>query len=985
MLQKQFTILILAFSIICGQSISAQKFERKHINYAFGLSNSQISALKQDSLGYIWVGTQGGGVYRWDGKNLKPLHDSLKYEVVRDVLQTPTGTWVLSVGKIFKVNNQHKVKSYTSDFNSKLDTISKNSDDQFFKIFPVSNQKYLLQSLSGKLILINEKGGLVDETDLDYWYLKSEIYEDSLVFFFDNKVFKISITDNHIQTQQFDDVFVDDQIEGYSNRNTTHIVDGQFWVQREKSMMAYDQNFYFIKEVHLPFSDHIYSIEKWNENIWFSTEEGLFRTIEEGNHLKIISKEMTTQVYRLLKTKEGLWTGTLNGIFHFTAPKLHLLEKETENENINGYFAFDSINGKLWAGSYNSGVHIYDGEELIDKIDFKVEGMNEIRSILQDGDSVWIGTAAGLFKLNLETDQLKKIEDVNSRVISLNKVNNSIAVGTSSQGFWIFNDSEIKHFDHNNGLSEGAIWTMKALGSKIFIGTERGLFTLEEDSIHKFSINKTLNNAPVTAIEKINDSIFAVGYAQYGVIIYDLNQNQILHFFHDSNGLSSSYIYFLKLINEKLWVGSSLGIDIVDYEAPFNVFQLQDVNKLGGAETFMNGIVHYRNKVIASTIAGTVVVPYNILEKKSETLSNFNPIVIERVEPLSFEPVDDFLGLKQQDDKSLEIPFGHGSLKFHFNVAHFGAERLKFIYQLEGYDETISTASDEKFAIYKQLPAGEYTFKVWRSFNNQKVGDPAILSFVITTPFYRTDWFRAITIAFILAVIILFFIIRARTKAARAVETIKIREQAQSELRKEMAIDFHDEMGNHLAKIINLSGVLKMWGLQNEQKNVVNKIENAANSLFVSTKDLIWSLRKENNNLEEVYFNAKDFAENLLDKADINFRTYKNNNAEHIILNPKAARDLSLMIKEALTNVYKHSKAKNVNLNFEISLNNQAEITISDDGCGCLDFGKKTGNGLKNMKQRALRSDFLLDQIASKDSGCEIKIRINHHKKQAHV
>jgi len=963
----------------------AQRVEKEHINYANGLSNSQITTIRQDSLGYIWVGTQGGGVYRWDGTDLKPLHDSLKYEIVRDVLPTSSGTWVISVGKIFKVDKKKEIRSFSDAFNLEIEDETRSNDDFFIKIIPLENEQYVIQSLGGNLLLINSEGEILDKVNLGEWYLKSRKFQDSIVFYFRNLVLNVSVVKNKIVVDSLKEaaaIFADDE---QLQMNKTHFLGGEFWIQKEDRIEVYNLDFELLKEINLPFSAHVFDISKWDKYIYLSTEEGLYRTIIKNGELKILSRDLSTQVYKVLNTKEGLWVGTLNGLFHLTIPKIYLLEEEIENEKINGYFAFEIINEKLWAGSHNSGIHIYDGENLIEEIKFENEGMNEVRSLIQDGDSLWMGTSVGLFKMHQSTHQFRKLDDIKSRVISIEKMDNSIAFGTAYGGVWVLEDGVAKSLKPINELRNKTVWTLKHINDQLLIGTETGLYALTEDSIMEIRINKIVQRASVTAIELIDDSTIAVGFAQYGVYIYDLQRKKVLHHYNDNNGLSSSYIYFLKLIKNKLWIGSSLGIDIADLEKPYATFQMQDLNKIGGAETFLNGIVHYDDKIIASTIAGTLVIPDNFLDIRQDVKRNFNPIIIEKAEPLSFSSVHDFLDLREKRGEPIKVPFGHGSIKFHFNVAHFGAEKLKFLYQLEGYDEEISEPSDEKFAIYKQLPAGNYTFKVWRSFNNQKVGDPATLALTITTPFYKTTWFRLALVAIMSALAILFLIIRARAKTARAVETIKIREQAQSDLRKEMAIDFHDEMGNHLAKIINLSGVLKMWGLQNEQEKVVSKIENAANSLFISTKDLIWSLRKENNNLEEVYFHSKDFAENLLDKADISFRTYKNGNGKDIILNPKAARDLSLIIKEALTNVYKHAKAKNVHMNFEISGHDHVKISISDDGCGCLDYEKKSGNGLKNMKQRALRSNFHFEQTASKDSGCEITISINTTKLKAHV
>lgn len=972
---RRLLVYITMLLIFLVTNAFAQKFEKNHINYAYGLSNSQISTIKQDSLGFIWAGTQGGGVYRWDGKNLKPLHDSLKYEIIRDVLPTSYGTWVLSFDNIFKIDQKGKINSYSNIIESNLIRSENRQEDHFVGIFAISNHQYILQSENGLLLLISKQGQLLDKLDLSQKGLKAVSIKECLYLYKDEYMaqvsvrgedFNVSVKDSFLQVAKSK---VDDK------RNKTHYNNGEWWIQRKDVILIFDDKFNKINELALPFAEHIFEITEWNDFYWLSTDDGLFRAKKSGQKLNLVATELSTKVYKLLKTDEGLWASTMNGIFHLTTPEIYLLD-EKNGESFNGYFAFEIIDGKLWAGSYNNGIHIYDGQELVDKISFEMTNRNEISSILLDQDSVWIGSSAGLIKMHKRTRQFRKVDDIKSRVISIANIQEDIAIGTYAEGVWLINGSRIRQINEEVGLQNPTVWAIKSMGDKFFIGTEKGLFKYDNASVEKLNIKNSINDTPVTAIEKINDTTLAIGYAKEGVIIWNPFTNSIVHHFMDNNGLSSSYIYFLGFLNNRLWIGSSLGTDIAEVNDPYKVFQLQDVNKLGGAETFLNGIILYQDKVIASTIAGTIVVSEDFEALKSKTIDDFNPIKIERVESLSVSSIDDFRNL-QNEGEPIMIPYAHGSMKIHFNVAHYGSEKLKFIYQLEGYEEEFSSPSDEKFAIYKQLPAGEYSFKVWRSFNNTKVGDPATVNFVITTPIYLKDWFQLSLVVFLLLVVFLFFVFRARVKAAKAMETMKIRQQAQDDLRKEMAIDFHDEMGNHLAKIINLSGVLKMWGLEKEQDKVVGKIEDAANALFTSTKDLIWSLRKENNNLEEVYFHAKDFGENLLDRANMNFRAYKNRNAEHIVLNSKVARDLSLIIKEAMTNAYKHSKAKNVDLLVHVKSQEEAFVTIADDGCGCIEASKSVGNGFRNMRQRAQRSNFELEINANKNAGCEIKISIS--------
>ncbi len=63
----QQTILLL-FALVGTSSLTAQPFGFISWNTTDGLPQSQVYALAEDDRGYIWAGTQGGGVARFDGQ-----------------------------------------------------------------------------------------------------------------------------------------------------------------------------------------------------------------------------------------------------------------------------------------------------------------------------------------------------------------------------------------------------------------------------------------------------------------------------------------------------------------------------------------------------------------------------------------------------------------------------------------------------------------------------------------------------------------------------------------------------------------------------------------------------------------------------------------------------------------------------------------------------------------------------------------------------
>ncbi|QCK16780.1 sensor histidine kinase [Mangrovivirga cuniculi] len=956
--------------------IHGQNFKLNHIDYSYGLSNSQISSLKPDQHGFIWVGTQGGGVYRWDGQELTPLSDSLKYTFISDILPVKDqGMWVASLNSLSLVTETSEYK--------KMDTLVNLTDDAVVHLYETDNS----------VITFSRNGSIhsISKTDLrpyDNLILDSvnrknyKVYQTNNTFhvFAGHNYYQILDTDGRLTleeempiSEKFD---IDKPVYFYS----VHREKSKWLVKIKNQIIFYDKNFQTPVERNIPFEDHAYCINYFKGYWWFSFSKGLYQLKLGEKDFEVIEKHLSFPGRRSLVTDKNLWIGGFNGIYEISLPKIQPIEDPTYG--MPGYFGFARNGEEVWAGGVSTGIFIYDEKGYIrDSIRFEENRYNEIRCFLDLGDDLLVSSFGGLMKVNKKTRKPVPVKYLREPIISMShSVDKSkIYFGSYGKGLFIKEGNSIINFTEDDGLPSNTIWSLLPMQNQLVIGTEKGLGIYSNNEITEIDLDRKFLDMPVTSLEKIDDHTIAIGFAQYGLIIYNIETGEKENYITDNNGLSSSYIYFLKMIDEELWVGSSLGTDIISFrDSTFSIFQLRDVEKIGGAETFLNGIIELEEKVWVSTIAGTISVPKHIKMKLNRTKPN--PVVIEYLSSLTInESVynKSLFGLSGKN-KELEFPYSHNSIKIIFNTAEFEKLNTRFVYQLVGYDPEPTEPTSYRAAVYKQLPPGDYTFKVWRHpLQSDDEIIPTEIDFTITTPFYMTDLFRIMALLAPVIIIVYFMWLKSKSNMHKALEENRIRQEAQDELRKDMAIDFHDEMGNHLAKIINFSGVLKMKGLSPDQIPVVNKIERSAQELFVSTKDLLWSLKKGNNNLEEIFFHIKDFSDRLYDRTNTSVRLNKNSDASHILLNPKASRDLSLIIKEALTNIYKHAEAENVSLEVNINGKEYADIIIHDDGEGFDSPGINGHNGLKNMHQRAERSGFNFNIDSQKGQGTKIDIRIN--------
>jgi signal transduction histidine kinase len=194
-------------------------------------------------------------------------------------------------------------------------------------------------------------------------------------------------------------------------------------------------------------------------------------------------------------------------------------------------------------------------------------------------------------------------------------------------------------------------------------------------------------------------------------------------------------------------------------------------------------------------------------------------------------------------------------------------------------------------------------------------------------------------------------------------------------LRKEIARDFHDEMGNQLTRIINYVSLLKLNGASNgngQHLDLYRKVEESAKFLYTGTRDFIWSIDPVNDELSKLFIHIRDFGEKLFEEKNISFRAH-DLVKDSVKLPNGYSREANLIFKEAMTNAFKYSKAQNVTLTLR-SEGDAYQIEFEDDGVGFKVEDRKTSNGLKNIRERAERIGAQLRIQSEENRGSKITL-----------
>lgn len=230
------------------------------------------------------------------------------------------------------------------------------------------------------------------------------------------------------------------------------------------------------------------------------------------------------------------------------------------------------------------------------------------------------------------------------------------------------------------------------------------------------------------------------------------------------------------------------------------------------------------------------------------------------------------------------------------------------------------------------------------------------------------------SLSFILIVFVIISnnLIKQRKKSKDLEKSMKRRialEKQLNSVRENISEDFHDDLGNKLASITVLTDILDKKIEEHPANKIVKQIQEHSDDLYKGTKDFIWSLKSNSDELEELVTYLSDFGEEFFSQIDIDFTINK-----HIEKNTKLPyywnRQIILIFKEAMTNVAKHSNAKSCFLSFEY-VNHQLKITLKDNGDGISNESIKQGNGLKNIRKRAEKINSSLI-IESNSTGTQV-------------
>jgi len=827
---KKGLIACLLIGIVSSfQIVKSQYNNFKSYNIEEGLSQSTVYTIIQDKRGYLWLGTEGGGVCRFDGVNFETFDKKrgLGGNVARSIFEDSKGN--LWIGTEAGISVYDGLNFYNF---GKKDSLP----DSPVLCFHEDDENYIWAGTSGeglyKIKLIKK-----DSIDLTI-YTTDDGLSNNLIFDIheDKKgrmwlgTFAGGIS---ILTKKGDEIEVhtitkSDGIPSDVILSIDEDKEGNMWfgtynagafkliTSGADSGKVYTYN--LINGIN---DNRVWSVKVDSEGlVWFATDEGGINLLKDGKFTAFTEKTglPDNQILCVFEDQAGvIWAGTMgSGLVKFIGSHFsHYSIDEGLSNNQVSDIEQDKY-GNYWLSSWDGITQLnFINGNPITRIYTTKDGLidNAVKSIAASPDgTLWFATTEGISRLMPKplnpygsADENDKAEFTNFtedngliyNVVNCILVDDSGRVWCGTRGgvSMMLGDDMFVNIDENDGLINNEVQTIiQSSDGLIWFGTWGGLAKTNLASMTTYDEEEGLYDKSINCLAEGPNGNIWIGTFGGGLYMMDVHTEDTLpiKFKTDDSLLSSNNIYSLLFQDDNnLIVGTEKGFEKLTLDENQNILQVKSYNHsdgFTGVENNLNAIcLDDKMNIWFGTVKGvTRYTPAaeRINLKAPQTHIVGMKLFLNEVDwKARKDSVIPWLNLPFQ----LELPYNENHITFEFTAINMtNPEKIQYQYKLEPFDHAwINTSlllGSSKYHLtlpYSNLPPGDYTFNVKAANENGIWNDkPTEYHFVIRPPFWQTWWFYMLC-AFISVISVIAFVkVREKNlKREKAILEDKVRER----------------------------------------------------------------------------------------------------------------------------------------------------------------------------------------------------------------
>lgn len=313
-------------------------------------------------------------------------------------------------------------------------------------------------------------------------------------------------------------------------------------------------------------------------------------------------------------------------------------------------------------------------------------------------------------------------------------------------------------------------------------------------------------------------------------------------------------------------------------------------------------------------------------------------------------------------------------VRIDFTALDFTApERVWFRHELAGPVTQRSGWTEERSIRFERLPPGAYRFRVM-ACNGDGVWNTqgAALEWTIHPFFWETVWFRIACLCAGGCVLTVLVLSAERRRVRRRLDAAA-RQGELSKERARIARDLHDEIGAKLTKLALLGDMASEDAKEQPVlRRAVEEMATAARATHQAFDEIVWSVTPRNDTVRRLSHYIGRYADEFFAKTDVRCLCYLPKDLPDTPLHPRRRHQMFLAIKEALNNVLKHARARQVTITV-LFPEGRLRVEVADDGRG-FDLGDagESGEGIRNMQERMRAVGGTLDISVVPDAGTRL-------------
>ena len=811
-----------------AQGSLPSRFNVSYLNMAAGMPNNFADDIFQDSYGFVWISTHGGGLVRYDGFNYMNFNlgssgISLRSNSCRNVYEDhfkrlwiafEEGPQVLDLKTMQPVIPPCENEKVEAQLNKALKNLcTRMYCDAKGNVWMVSFN--LLTRIS-----FNEKGEVNSVLSISYPYKAPDlglcdVYRNGTVVMCNNGVVsEFSVQNNRLVAKNISSMFLPLD---YRYAGAVISYHGKIWLGTNRGLYnSAKQEFHASGTVHSLQHEVVTSLAiTEDDKLLVGTLCGVdiiddkTGTIEHWNCSSV--NPLSSNFVNSLLSKDGqIWVGTETGGITKLAPRqlqLEFFKHDAANpaslspNAVNAMYA--APDGTLWVGTVEGGLNaLAPGSRNFTHYTMANSGLphNSVSTLAADNrGNLWIGTwGTGIAVMNLQQPGriIPLVVDAKHQpflnfagALVYDPINDGMWLGTND-GLFFYDLKRQQLIEPFKGCLNvrGCIGSLITRDGKLLVGCVQGMVEInlksripgKGDFAVKYHQYK-LDDPKSGVIDKIlsfclaKDGKIWLGSNGYGLYCYNYNKEgkTYVKSFTTNNGLANNTVKGIVEDNQgMLWIATDNGLSIFNPKTEtFSSYSRKD--GLLSSQFYFNGAIRdAKGKIYLGTDEGLMAVTGVNHAVHNSARLRFTELLVDN------QPV--FAGSDYLDDdisiaKRLCIHESDKSFTIFFSALNYGNDTQGvYLYRMKGYEnDWVQLKPGQHSVRYSTLPAGSYQFEVKYipSFDSDK--EQVISVDIKVTPyFWKSWWFVSLMVIAFIAFLLYIYTSRLEKMREREVEEL---------------------------------------------------------------------------------------------------------------------------------------------------------------------------------------------------------------------